>query len=67
MLTLHLVILLKNPFCDRYFLTELTAKTTNHGHIRDQRVKIYKNPRFVFDFTLFEFLTAFSTAILTGS
>ena len=66
-LTLHSVILLKNPIFDRYFSTEIMVKTTNHAHIRDQRVKIYKNPCFVFDFTSLEFLTFFSTAILTGS
>ena len=49
------------------FLTEITVKIKNHGHIRDQQVKIYKNPWFNFDFTSLEFLTVFSTAILTGS
>ena len=49
------------------FLTELTVKTTNHAHIRDQQVKIYKNPCFVFDFTLVEFLTVFSTAVFPES
>ena len=43
---------------------EITVKTTNHAHIRDQQVKIYKNPCFDFDFTSLEFLTIFSTAIL---
>ena len=66
-LILHSVILLKNPIFDRYFSTEIMVKTTNHAHIRDQRVKIYKNPCFVFDFTSLEFLTVFQTAILTGS
>ena len=41
------------------FLTEILVKTTNHGHIRDQRVKIYQNPCFVFNFTSFEILTVF--------
>ena len=45
---------------------EITVKTTNHGHIRDQQVKVYKNSCFVFNFTSFEFLTVFSTAVLTG-
>ena len=49
------------------FLIEITAKTTNHGLIRGQEVKIYKNPCFVFYFTSLEFLTVFSYAILTGS
>ena len=49
------------------FLTEITVKIKNHGHIRDQQVKIYKNPWFNFDFTSLEFLTVFSTAIWTGS
>ena len=35
----------------RSFLTEITVKSTKHAHIRDQRVKIYKNPCFVFNFT----------------
>ena len=47
--------------------TEITVKIKNHGHIRDQQVKIYKNPWFNFDFTSLEFLTVFSTAIWTGS
>ena len=42
-------------------------KITNHANIRDQQVKIYKNPCFVFDFTSLDFLTVFPTAILTGS
>ena len=49
------------------FLTEITVKSTNHAHIRDQQVKIYKNPCFVFDFTSLGFLTVFPTVILTGS
>ena len=49
------------------FSTEITVKTTNHGHIRDQRVKIYKNPSFVLNYTSLEFLTVFSTAISTRS
>ena len=49
------------------FLTEITVKIKNHGYIRDQQVKIYKNQWFVFDFTSLEFLTVFSTAIWTGS
>ena len=49
------------------FLTEITVKINNHRHIRDQQVKIYKNPCFVFDFTSLEFLTVFSTAVSTGS
>ena len=52
---------------DQFFLTKMTVKTTNHGHIRDQQVKIYKNPCFVFDFTSLDFLTVFPTVILTGS
>ena len=52
---------------NRCIKQKITAKTTNHTHIRDQQVKIYKNPYFVFDFTSIEFLTVFSTAILTGS
>ena len=32
------------------FLTEITVKIKNQGYIRDQQVKIYKNPWFVFDF-----------------
>ena len=35
------------------------VKKTNHAHIRDQRVKIFKNPCFVFDFTSLDFLTFF--------
>ena len=49
------------------FLTEITVKSTNHAHIRDQQVKIYKNPCFVFDFTSLDFLTVFPTVIFTGS
>ena len=49
------------------FLTEITVKSPNHAHIRDQQVKIYKNPCFVFDFTSLDFLTVFPTVILTGS
>ena len=45
----------------------MTVKSTNNAHIRDQQVKIYKNPWFVFDFTSLDFLTVFPTAILTGS
>ena len=43
------------------------GQNKNHAEIRDQQAKVYKNPCFVFNSTLFEFLTAFSTAILTGS
>ena len=43
------------------------VKITNHAHIRDQRVKIYENQCFVENFTLFDILTTFSTAILIGS
>ena len=49
------------------FSTEITVKTTNHGHIRDQRVKIYKNPSVVLSYTSLKFLTGFSTAISTRS
>ena len=49
------------------FLTEITVKSTNHAHIRDQQVEIYKNPCFVFDFTSLDFLTVFPTVNLTGS
>ena len=49
------------------FLTEITVKSTNHAHIRDQQVEIYKNPCFVFDFTSLAFLTVFPTVNLTGS
>ena len=52
---------------NRYFFMEITVKTTNHGHIRDQKVTLSKNSCFVFNFMSFEFLTVFSTAILTGS
>ena len=54
---------IENSYVRPSFLTEIK----NHGYIRDQQVKIYKNPWFVFDFTSLEFLTVFSTAIWTGS
>ena len=40
-LKLHSVILLCLFSFDRSFLTEIMVKTLNHGHIRDQQVKIY--------------------------
>ena len=58
-LRLHSVILLLNFSFNRYFVTEITVKTTNHAHTCDQQVKIYKNPWFNFDFTSLEFLTGF--------
>ena len=42
-------------------------RISNHAHIRDQQVKIYKKRCFVFKFTSFEFLTVFLTAVCTGS
>ena len=39
------------------FLTKMMFKTTNHAHIRDQRVKIYKNQWFLKKISSFEFLT----------
>ena len=70
-LRLHSVILLCaffffKSYFGRLFLTEITINIKNHGYIRDWQVKIYKNPWFVFDFTSLEFLTVFSTALLTG-
>ena len=47
--------------------SEEGKRKINYGYFRDQQVKIYKNPCFVFDFTTLEFLTFFSTAIWTGS
>ena len=41
------------------FITELTVKTTNHAHFRDQQLKNYKNPFFVSNSTSLEFLTVF--------
>ena len=67
-LSLRLILLVlkkKACSCDRFLLTERMVKILNHAHIRYQRVKIYKNQCFVFNSTLFEFVTAFSTAILT--
>ena len=49
------------------FFTQIMVKITNHAHICDQRVKIDQNQRFVLNSTLFDILTAFSTAILIGS
>ena len=66
-LRLHLAILFRPFSFGRFFFTEIMIKTTNHVQIRDQRVKIYKNPCFAFNSTLFEFLTAFLTVILNGS
>jgi len=66
-LTLHSVILLCLLSFDIDLLTEIMVKTSNYGHIRDQQVKIYKNSCFVLNFTFFEFLTVFSTAVLTES
>ena len=45
----------KNNHTLTVILTKITVKTTNHAHIRDQRVKIFMNPCFVFDFTSLEF------------
>ena len=50
-LKLHSVILLCPLSFDDLFLTEFMVKITNHAHIRDQQVKIYKNQCFVFKFT----------------
>ena len=36
---------------DRYFVTDISVKITNHAHIRDEQVKIYMNLCFVSKFT----------------
>ena len=45
--------------------TEILVKTTNHANIRVWQVKVYKNWSFVLSFASIQFLTAFSTVILT--
>jgi len=49
------------------FCIEIMFRFSNHAHIRDQQVKIYKKRCFVFKFTSFKFLTGFFIAVFTGS
>ena len=55
------------PLVSTVILLRITVKITNHADIRDQQVKIYKNPCFDFKFPSVDFLTFYLTVISTES